>query len=276
MRHKSSLPLAGRLLLLAFLSVFFFLSGCGKSVFEDIPENFEKPDESSLYFESKESGPWNEDHLSERSGEDPPSDLPQLIEYFPDEESENAEAIKEAGEGGETNHNGGSERTEESDESVETGKSEDTEETSDTDVPGDTGETAGTAVSGGTEKTAFIREDGSYSSRDDVALYIHLYGKLPGNFITKSEARALGWEGGDLSPFAKGKCIGGDRFGNYEGLLPEKEGRIYRECDIDTLGQKKRGAKRIIYSNDGLIYYTEDHYESFSILYALSEDAGNE
>ena len=52
-----------------------------------------------------------------------------------------------------------------------------------------------------------------------------------------------------------------------EGLLPEKEGRVYTECDIDTLGAEKRGARRIVFSNDGLIYYTEDHYESFELLY---------
>lgn len=112
-----------------------------------------------------------------------------------------------------------------------------------------------------------LPEDGTYTTRDDVALYIHLYGKLPSNFITKKEAESLGWEGGSLEPYAPGKCIGGSRFGNYEGLLPEKEGRVYSECDIDTLGQQKRGAKRIVFSNDGLIYYTEDHYESFELLY---------
>ncbi len=112
-----------------------------------------------------------------------------------------------------------------------------------------------------------IDENGTYTSRDEVALYIHTYNKLPSNFMTKKEAKKLGWEGGSLEPFAPGKCIGGDFFGNYEELLPEKKGREYRECDIDTLGKKKRGAKRIIYSNDGLIYYTEDHYESFELLY---------
>ncbi len=117
------------------------------------------------------------------------------------------------------------------------------------------------------EPTPPIPEDGSYTSKEDVALYIHTYGHLPDNFITKKEARSLGWEGGSLEPYAPGKCIGGDRFGNYEGLLPEKEGRTFTECDIDTLGKKSRGAKRIIYTNDGLIYYTDDHYESFELLY---------
>ncbi len=117
------------------------------------------------------------------------------------------------------------------------------------------------------EKSPALSEDGTYTSKEDVALYIHLYGQLPSNFITKKEAEALGWTGGSLEPYAPGMCIGGSRFGNYEGLLPEEEGRIYTECDIDTLGAKKRGAKRIVFSNDGLIYYTEDHYLSFELLY---------
>lgn len=109
-----------------------------------------------------------------------------------------------------------------------------------------------------------IDEDGSYTTKEDVALYIHTYGKLPSNFITKKEAEKLGWDGGSLEPYAPGKCIGGNHFGNYEGLLPDGN---YKECDIDTLGKKKRGAKRIIYSDDGRIYYTDDHYESFTQLY---------
>ena len=115
--------------------------------------------------------------------------------------------------------------------------------------------------------TALIDEDGSYSSKEDVALYIHTFGHLPGNFITKTEARALGWSGGSLEEYAKGCAIGGDSFGNREGLLPSKKGRSYTECDIDTVGADSRGAKRIVFSNDGLIYYTDDHYESFTLLY---------
>ena len=84
--------------------------------------------------------------------------------------------------------------------------------------------------------------------------------------MTKKEAQSLGWSGGSLEKYAPGMVIGGDRFGNYEGLLPKKSGRTYYECDIDTYNAK-RGAKRIIFSNDGLIYYTEDHYESFELLY---------
>ena len=114
---------------------------------------------------------------------------------------------------------------------------------------------------------ALLDEDGTYDSKEDVALYIHQYGCLPSNYISKKDAQALGWEGGSVEKYAPGKCIGGARFGNYEGLLPEKKGRTYTECDIDTLGRKSRGAKRIVFSNDGLIYYTEDHYESFELLY---------
>ncbi|WP_292220640.1 ribonuclease domain-containing protein [Butyrivibrio sp.] len=120
-----------------------------------------------------------------------------------------------------------------------------------------------------TEYTAHIEplldEDGTYTTKADVALYIHTYGKLPSNFMTKKQAKKLGWSGGSLEDFAPGMCIGGDYFGNYEGLLPED--KEYHECDIDTLGKKSRGAKRIIYSDDGYIYYTEDHYESFEQLY---------
>lgn len=112
-----------------------------------------------------------------------------------------------------------------------------------------------------------IDERGVYTSRDDVALYIHTYGRLPDNFITKKEAESLGWEGGGLDDYAYGKCIGGSHFGNYEGVLPERQGRRYTECDIDTLHRSSRGAKRIVFSNDGLIYYTDDHYESFTLLY---------
>lgn len=118
-----------------------------------------------------------------------------------------------------------------------------------------------------TAETPAPDEDGSYYSAEEVALYLHTYGQLPGNFITKSEARKLGWDGGSVEKYAPGCAIGGDEFGNREGLLPKAPGRQYYECDIDTDGQNSRGAKRIVFSNDGLIYYTDDHYESFTLLY---------
>ena len=120
-----------------------------------------------------------------------------------------------------------------------------------------------------TEATT-LAEDGSYTSKDDVALYIHTYGHLPSNFITKSEARKLGWEGGSLEPFAPGCAIGGDRFGNYEGRLPASVS--YRECDIGTAGASSRGARRLVYAEDcSAIYYTDDHYETFTLLYGEEE-----
>lgn len=112
-----------------------------------------------------------------------------------------------------------------------------------------------------------IDQYGSYTSKEDVALYIHTYGCLPQNFITKDQARQAGWNGGSLEPYCPGMCIGGDSFGNREGLLPKAQGRSWTECDINTLGADSRGAERIVFSNDGLIYYTGDHYESFTLLY---------
>lgn len=114
-------------------------------------------------------------------------------------------------------------------------------------------------------KTKKIAEDGVYDQKDDVALYLETYHRLPDNYITKEEARKLGWEGGSLSEVVEGKCIGGDDYGNYEGTLPENE--KYHECDIDTLHRKTRGARRIVYSEDWDIYYTDDHYETFELLY---------
>ena len=128
-----------------------------------------------------------------------------------------------------------------------------------------------TTVPDETEEVLQVDENGAYTTKQEVAFYIYTYGHLPSNFITKKEAESLGWSGGSLEPYAPGKCIGGNRFGNYEGLLPEKDGRKYTECDIDTLGAEKRGSKRIVFSNDGLIYYTEDHYETFELLYGKEE-----
>jgi len=113
-----------------------------------------------------------------------------------------------------------------------------------------------------------IEESGTYTSKDEVALYLHVYGCLPDNYITKREAEDLGWNSkeGNLWDVAPGMSIGGSRFGNYEGALPDKEGRKYFECDIDYEGGY-RGAKRLVYSDDGLIFYTEDHYNTFEQLY---------
>lgn len=164
----------------------------------------------------------------------------------------------------ETQEDAESEQQEDEQVQSDAAEAEDSEEAS---ADGQTVSEAADNSSETTGDTAALDEDGTYTSKEDVAVYIHTYGHLPNNFITKKEAEKLGWSGGSLEPYAPGKCIGGSRFGNYEGILPEKDGRKYTECDIDTLGASKRGAKRIVFSNDGLIYYTGDHYETFELLY---------
>lgn len=111
-----------------------------------------------------------------------------------------------------------------------------------------------------------IDPDRAYSSKEEVALYLHLYDELPPNYLTKDEANALGWdaEKGNLWEVTDKMSIGGDRFSNREGLLPED--KTYFECDIDYQGGY-RGAKRLVYSDDGWIYFTADHYDRFELLY---------
>lgn len=159
----------------------------------------------------------------------------------------------------------------------ETEPSETTEETSqqitvksETAAPPETtsAKTEKTTVTEITTEKLSVEKDGSYTSPEDVAEYIHTFGTLPKNFITKDEAKALGWDNkkGNLWDIAEGKSIGGDYFGNYEGLLPKAKGRKYTECDVNYEGGY-RGSERIIFSNDGLIYYTNDHYQTFTQLY---------
>ena len=119
----------------------------------------------------------------------------------------------------------------------------------------------------GTAAQVQVDKNGSYTDKDHVAAYIHQYNKLPGNYITKAQATKLGWKTkGTLDQVAPGKSIGGDHFGNFEGLLPKKAGRTYTECDIDYR-KGNRGAKRIVFSNDGLIFYSPSHYKDFERLY---------
>ena len=112
---------------------------------------------------------------------------------------------------------------------------------------------------------ASLDKEGSYTSPEDVADYIHTFGTLPPNFLTKKAAQKLGWNSseGNLWDVAPGMSIGGDTFGNREGLLPDGS---YHECDVNYTGGY-RGAERLIYADDGRIYYTNDHYRSFTQLY---------
>lgn len=118
-----------------------------------------------------------------------------------------------------------------------------------------------------------VEKDGWYSSMEEVAVYLALFEELPDNFITKKQAEKLGWNNreGNLDEVAPGKSIGGDRFGNYEQQLPDKKNRKWTECDIHFDGGY-RGAERIVFSNDGLIYYTGNHYESFDQIKVVIEE----
>jgi len=88
-------------------------------------------------------------------------------------------------------------------------------------------------------------------------------GRLPARYLTKREAESAGWRPGrDLCQVARGKAIGGDRFGNREKRLPEAAGRRWTEADLDY-ACGRRGAKRIVFSSDRLIFITLDHYDSF-------------
>lgn len=115
---------------------------------------------------------------------------------------------------------------------------------------------------------AVIEEVGAYSEPEEVAEYIHVYGKLPSNYITKKEAEESGWDSskGNLWEVTEQKSIGGDVFGNREGRLPKAKGRKWYECDVNYIGGY-RGAERLLFSDDGLIYYTNDHYVTFTQMY---------
>ena len=124
----------------------------------------------------------------------------------------------------------------------------------------------GAEISESRSASLSIEKDGEYTSPEDVALYINTYHKLPKNYITKNEAKKIGWdsENGNLDEVAPGKSIGGDRYGNYEKKLPQ--GEKYKECDVNYRGGY-RGAERLIFTSDGTVYYTNDHYNSFERLY---------
>ena len=110
----------------------------------------------------------------------------------------------------------------------------------------------------------FVEKNGTYTSKEQVAAYIHKFGKLPGNYITKGQARELGWVSsqGNLNKVAPGKSIGGDTFTNRQHVLPDSDDK-YIECDINANGTS-RGAERIVYNTgDYKVYYTDDHYSTF-------------
>ena len=161
---------------------------------------------------------------------------------------------------------GGSTQTSGSSQDVSTSQS--SQLFSNYDTPSETQKVEDSKEADDTERDIKVKEKGQYTDKERVALYIHTFGHLPDNYITKADAQALGWDNtkGNLKKVAPGKSIGGDRFGNYEGQLPKANKRKYFECDIDYKSGK-RNAKRIVFSNDGLIFYTDDHYKTFQQLY---------
>ena len=126
-----------------------------------------------------------------------------------------------------------------------------------------------------TQTADTVGEHGYYYDAEHVVLYLDTYGHLPDNYMTKEEARALGWEGGSVEAYQAGAAIGGDRFGNREGLLPEETGRTYTECDINTLGADSRGAERLIFSNDRLYFYCRRARSCWSIPAACMTRSGH-
>lgn len=117
-----------------------------------------------------------------------------------------------------------------------------------------------------------LPEDTTCDDQSCVTEYLITYDHLPDNYMTKKEARSYGWEGGPLWKVVPSRCIGGDVFGNFEEQLPEVSGRTYYECDLNTIGADSRGSERLIYSSGDLnIYYTQDHYDSFELVYGDDE-----
>lgn len=90
------------------------------------------------------------------------------------------------------------------------------------------------------------------------------HGALPDYYIEKSVAVRLGYSAssGNLSEVAPGKTLSRGIYKNSNGHLPSAYGRIWYEADINYSGGF-RGTERILFSNDGLIFVTYDHYETF-------------
>ncbi|ROV52400.1 ribonuclease [Neisseria chenwenguii] len=103
-------------------------------------------------------------------------------------------------------------------------------------------------------------------SANDVVDSLRNTGRLPNNYVTKNQAIQQGWQPGKaLNNFVKDGQIGGDVFQNSTKVLPEAQGRIWYEADIglnNTSSRAKQAGNRLLYSNDGLLYITTDHYKT--------------
>ncbi|MGN1389174.1 MAG: ribonuclease domain-containing protein [Bulleidia sp.] len=141
-------------------------------------------------------------------------------------------------------------------------------------TPDSTASAPAASIPAATESSSaeVLPEDTTCDDQACVTEYLITYDHLPDNYMTKKEARTYGWEGGPLWKVVPGRSIGGDVFGNYEEQLPEVSGRTYYECDLNTIGADSRGSERLIYSSGDLnIYYTQDHYDSFELVYGDDE-----
>ncbi|WP_347253380.1 ribonuclease domain-containing protein [Leminorella grimontii] len=120
------------------------------------------------------------------------------------------------------------------------------------------------AAGGISSSSQVVQDIDRLTQRQTVVNYVREHGRLPDYYITKSQARSQGWDArdGNLCSVLPGKAIGGDRFSNREKRLPQAKGRTWFEADINyRCGH--RGAERLLYSDDGLIYVTIDHYQRF-------------
>lgn len=89
-------------------------------------------------------------------------------------------------------------------------------------------------------------------------------GKLPPHYLLKEEAAAQGWRAGkrNMGKVLPGYLIGGDVYDNESGKLPQAPGCIWYEADINYI-EGTRGTARVVYSNDGLLFVTYDHFYTF-------------
>lgn len=112
--------------------------------------------------------------------------------------------------------------------------------------------------------TAILAGTATAAGGSGVDLYVARNGFPPFNYLTQGEAKKLGWRKayGNLAQVLPGKLIGGDIYKNRDGRLPQAEGRIWYEADFDYSSGYRNNC-RLLFSNDGLLFATYDHYTTF-------------